>query len=127
MISSGRRRRDRGLAPSHALEHRTQLRRLEVLEQIALGAGLDRTEQVGFVLAHGQHDDRDFGVAGLDLGRRLQSGEVGHPNVHEDDVRRGLVYEIDRLVAVRRLSDHFVAPGEQERSHAIPEESVIVN
>ena len=43
--------RDGRLAPPDRLEHRAELGRLEVLEQVALGAGLDRREQVVLVLA----------------------------------------------------------------------------
>src|ERR1035437_4195395 len=55
--SRGSGRRDGGLATSNAFEHRAQLRRFEVLEQVALGAGLDGAEEVGLILADRQHDD----------------------------------------------------------------------
>ena len=67
-----RRGRDRGLAPGDRLEHRPQLSRLEVLEQVAAGAGLDRLEQVVLVLGHGEHDDRDRGMVAR-LMRRVAS------------------------------------------------------
>ena len=53
------RRGDRGLASFDRLEHRAELRRVEVLEQVAPGPGLDGREQVVDRLARREHHDRD--------------------------------------------------------------------
>ena len=68
MIRGGRSRCDGRLAAGHAFEHRSQLWRFEVLEQVTLSACFDGPEEVGLVLADRQHDNRDLGMALLDPG-----------------------------------------------------------
>ncbi len=80
-------RGDRRLAPADRLEHRPELGRLEVLQEVALGARLDRLEQVVLVLADGQDDDRDRRPGGLDPARSPRGPSHRHPDVHQDEVR----------------------------------------
>ena len=60
--SGGGRWGDGGFAAGNGLEHPAQLRALEILEQVALGAGFDGSEEIVLVLAHGEHHDLDLGV-----------------------------------------------------------------
>ena len=61
----------------------------QILEQVALGAGLDRLEQVGVVLRGGEHDDRTSGSSALMQAGGGQPVQHRHREVHQHDV--GLV------------------------------------
>ena len=67
------------------------------------------------------------GWRSLIAGRGLEARDLRHPDVHQDDVGRGLVDQLDRLVAVGRLAHDLVAPGQQQRGDAVAEEGVVVN
>jgi len=125
--SSGRSRGDGRLAARHPLQHRAELRRLQVLQQIALGAGLDGAEQIGLVLAHGQHHDGHLRMAVVDRRRGLDTGHVRHSHVHQDDIGRRLVYKIDGLRTVGRLAHDLMAPSQQQRGDTISEQGVIID
>jgi hypothetical protein len=99
----------------------SKLGRFEVLEQIALGAGLDGAEEIGLFLADREHDDGDLGVALLDLRGGLQATHVRHADVHQNHFRRRLIHQLDRRAAIGSLAHYFVAPGQQQRRHAIAE------
>jgi len=45
-------------------------------QEVALNTGLDGAEEVASSSLTVEHDDRDFGVSSLDLGRRLDTGHV---------------------------------------------------
>ena len=123
----GRRRRDRGLAAPDALEHGPQLRRLEVLEQVALGAGLDRLEEVVLVLGDGQDDDGDLRPGGLDARRRGKPGTARHPDVHEHEIGLDVRRQRDRLVLAAGEPDHLMAPGTDERRDTVAEQGMVVD
>ena len=119
--SGGGSGRDSRLSAGYSFEHRAELRCLEVLQQIALCSGLYRSEEIGLVLADREHHDGDLGVARLDFGRRFEAGDVGHPDVHQNDVGCGAVDEIDRLSAVGSLAHDLMTPGQQQRCDSVAE------
>ena len=82
----GRRRRDRRLAPTDGVDHRPELRALQVLEEVAAGAGLDRREQVVLVLADGQHHDRRPRARSSTIRRVASRPATRASDVHEDEV-----------------------------------------
>ena len=121
-----RRRTDRGLAATDRLEHGPQLRRLEVLEQVALGTGLDRLEEVILVLGDGEDDDGDRRLGRLDPRRRREPGPARHADVHEHQVRPDLGGQRDRLVLAAGEPHDIVAPRPDERRDPVAEEGVVV-
>ena len=106
--------RERGLAvPDPAEELDDPLRRL-ALEQVTGGAAPDRGEQVLLGPRRGQHDDlaRWCGVA--DPRERLEAAEARHREVEQHELRPEPSRQLDRLLAVGRLTDHGeVVLGEQ--------------
>ena len=57
------------------------------LENISRSARLEYSEDVAPVSVHGEGDDLDPRVVGLDLAGRLYTVEFGHADVHDDHVR----------------------------------------
>ena len=78
--------RDGRVTTGHRVDHRPQLGRLEVLEQVAACTGPDRREQVLLVLADGEHHDRGLRADGGDRPGRLDPAHPRHPHVHQDQV-----------------------------------------
>ena len=85
------------------------------LEQVAGGAGPDGRQDRVVVLVHGQHDDLDVRVPPGDEAGGLDPVEVGHLDVHDDDVRLGLGDQVQRLAAVARRADHLDAVQRAEQ------------
>ena len=121
-----RRRGDRGLAAADRIDHRSELRPFEALEQIAPRARPDRLEQVVLLLGDREHDDGDIRLGLADPAGGLQPSHPGHPDVHEHELGQEGVDEGDRLRAIRGLPDHLVAPGVEQGGHAVAEEGVVV-
>jgi hypothetical protein len=66
-------------------------------------------------------------MARQNLTRRLQTIEVGHPDVHEHHVGLVLRCQSDSLQAVSRLAhDLDIAGTLQHHSHARPDERLVV-
>src|SRR5512146_3218673 len=71
-----------------------------VLEQVALGAALDRLEEVLVLVGDRDDDDADLRQLGFDQPRRLEPVGFGHRDVHEHEVRAQRARELERLDAV---------------------------
>src|SRR5262249_7633316 len=98
----------------------------EVLEQIALCATLDRVEQVRVVLGRGQDDHLDLRLLGADQPRSSQTVQLGHVQIHQQDVRPQPSSLLDRLATVARLADDVYPARLEEASQSISKELVIV-
>ncbi len=89
---------------------------LHVLEQIAVGAGAQRGDQVLGGVGHGEDDDLAGQVARLDGLERLDPVHPLHIEVEEHDVGRKTAGQLDAFDAGRRLADHReFAPGQPEQ------------
>src|SRR3990172_7948944 len=84
--AAGDRRRDRRLAPRREADPLEELLRLEVLQEIAVGAGLDRLEQVVVLVGDREHDDRQVDARTARLADALDATRDGHVHVHHDEV-----------------------------------------
>ncbi len=75
------------------------------LEEIARGAGGEGASDVLVVpvRAHQQHPYRRMVTE--DLARRLDAGQTGQPDVHEDDIGLQGIHEVERPLARLRLAD----------------------
>ena len=119
--------RDGRLASLDRLEHRSELRRLEVLEQVALGAGLDRLEQVVLVLGHGQDHDRGRRVRAALIRDVAASPEP--PGIRTSmSTRSGSTSAASATASALAAgeADDLVAPRPDERGDPVAEERVIV-
>ena len=88
------------LTPSSRLKKSS---RFEVLEQVSLGPRLDRLEEIGVVVGGGQDHHLDLGLLGADQPGGGEPVDLGHREVHQDDVGLELAGELDGLAAVPRL------------------------
>jgi hypothetical protein len=78
-----------------------------LLEEVAVGAGLDGLEEVVLLLGDGQHHDPDGRYAGPDVPGGVDAVAARHADVHEDHVRDQLLHPGDGLLAVARFGDHI--------------------
>ena len=69
-------------------------------------AGLEGAEDVGFVGVHGEDEDTDIRKVLDGLAGRLDAIEVGHRNVHDQNVRQLLLHQLERLATVGGFADH---------------------
>ena len=68
------------------LERGDDLIDVDRLAQIVVGAAFDGAQCGGDAAVSGQHDDRARVVDGAELGDQIQSVDVGHPQVDEDEI-----------------------------------------
>ena len=103
-----------------------KLVRLHVLEQIALGPGLEGGDQVTLVGAGGEHGD-GHGLPGLAQPLEdLQPRHLGHAQVEEDHIRPGLHDPGDARLAVA-LGIHGDAPTFQKLAQPEAEQGMIID
>ena len=120
-------RRDERLAARGGADAGDQLVDGGVLQQVAAGAGHDGVHHVVVVDGDGQHDDAGPRRDARHLARRLDAGEPRHLQVHDDDVRRELADEAQRVAAVVGLSDDLEALFLEQAPQAAAEEVVVVD
>ena len=84
-----------------------QFARAERLGNVIVGSGIQTTHPVAIFAAGGQHDDRHVAGAliAADTPAHLDPGKRGQHPVEQDQVRRFLDHQQDRLLAVDRFGD----------------------
>src|SRR5205823_4577719 len=105
----GQTRRQRWLAAADSLEQCEECVRIQVLEDVALRAALDRLEQVRIVLRGGQNDHLDSGLLRAQQACRRKPVHLGHAQVHQHDVGREPLDLLERFAAVPGLADDIFA------------------
>ena len=109
-----------------------QLLGRDVLEQEAAGARPQRLVDVLVEVEGREHEDADATVgrrvaAARDPPGRLDAVELGHADVHQDDVRRQASGLVDRLAPVRGLADDLeVLLGVEDHAEARADERLVV-
>src|SRR3990172_5978372 len=98
-----------GVAAMDGLDAEQELVYLRLLDDVAVGAGLQGAGDVLVLHVAGEHEDFGLGQAAADLTRRLDAVEAGHDRVHEDDVGLDLLGDLDGLAAVGGLADDLEA------------------
>ena len=93
---------------------------------ITLGAALYGLEQVGIVLGGGQNHNLDRGVLGADQSRRIQSAQLGHVQVHQDNFGMQPRRLLDRLTSVLRLPHDVNAVCLEQAAQTVAKQWVIV-
>src|SRR4029079_5520578 len=121
-------RRKHGFAPerrSHGADERLARR---VLEEVARRAGRDRGSDVA-VGVEGREDEDPGRVADLgQLADRAGTVDLGHPEVHEDDVRPEPLGGGHRLAAIGRLADDLeLRVAVEDAAEAVADDRVIVD
>src|SRR5438477_1798798 len=81
-----------------------QVLRVAGLEDVAAGSGAHRLDHELPVVVGGEHDDPHLGEAAPDLPGGLQAVHLGPPDVHQADLRLGLLHELEEIPPVRGLS-----------------------
>ena len=101
----GQVRAEDGVPAGDRTDRAHDLTGIGALDQVAAGPGAQGGEHRVVVLRHGQHQDAgaDAGL-GQPAGRR-QTAELGHGQVHDDDVGIELLDQAHGLGAGRRLPD----------------------
>ena len=98
------------------------------LQQKSARAGTNRVEDVLVIFEGCQDDDaRRQRRPGEKLPRRLQSVDLGHPDIHEHDVGCQTTGDVDRFLARTGLTHHVnVGLGPKDHLEARPHERLIV-
>src|SRR5262245_7729496 len=78
-----------------------------VLEQVPRGAYLNHRQDVSIGVVGRQHEDVDVGMAPADPRRGGDAVNLGHSQVHQEDMGTKLARQVDGLDAGARLSDDF--------------------
>jgi len=81
-----------------------ELARAERLRDVVVGADTEADQDIGLVVASGEHDD-GHGSLGLDATAHLQPVETGKQEIEHDDVGGDATDEVDTLRAVVRDID----------------------
>ncbi len=97
-----------------------------VTHQISGGTGTQRRGHDILVGVHGQHDDARVGQQVADAARCLDSIDVGHRHIHEDDVGLQLGGEAHRLFAVGRFAHYLEALVGHRSPQTLAEHPMIV-
>src|ERR1019366_2172529 len=98
-----------------------------VLEQVASSSCLQGREEVVLVAVGGEDDHLCLGVVGADPSQGFDAVDIGHLNVHEDDVGFRLPRLRDRLGAIGRSGHHAdVVLYLQHGAEAVEHHGVIV-
>ena len=125
--AAGGARPEDGLTTGDAAQDRGDLVFIGVLEQVAACAGTHRGQQQLVVLEHREHDDADRRVGGGDAAGRLDPVELGHAQVHDDEIGGELIGELDDFVSVGGDGDDVDAVElADQMGEAVAEDGMVV-
>jgi hypothetical protein len=130
--AAGDGRGEQRVAPADQPDRGDQVLGGDVLEQEAAGPGGQRRVDVLVQVERGEDDDPHFGLLpvsplrGQDPPGRLEPVHLGHPDIHQHDVRPVLQRGRDRLPAVRGLGHHRDARGAQDQPEAAPDQRLVI-
>src|SRR6185437_8154905 len=106
--------------------HQRLVRRL--LEDVALGAGLEAPGEQAALAVGREHEDVGLGNLGGDLARGLETVGARHPDVHDHDVRAAAAGKRNGRAAVRRLADNAdVVRAGQRQAQALANDLMIID
>ena len=115
-------------APHERLTDRVQdLIAVRVLEHVARRAGDQHVAHRPLILGARQGHDADRGMGRLESSGGLDAVHRWHANVHQDDVGRGHLHQVERLVSARRLTHDRHLVGVEQRDQRIAEPLVVVH
>lgn len=85
--------------------------RLQGLQEEIVDPELDAALGVFEFLVGGYYHYLGERISFVDAPRQFEAVHIGHGDVDEDHVRLRRLHQVERLEAVRRLADEFVADG----------------
>ena len=93
---SCKRGRDERVALQRGMHRKEELGLCRVLEDIAAGAGFQRAARIRRLLVHREEDYPDVRIVVFELRERVDSIQVGHGDVGDDDVGPQSVCSLDQ-------------------------------
>src|SRR3989442_1026649 len=115
-------------AAGSQFEPGAQIFRLQILQQIPIGAGAHRLQDVAFVVGNRQHDAAGARVRLLDALQGRDARHSLHVQIDQHDVRRDLARQLDPARAVAGFTDELqVGVRLDQLRHAAPEQGVVVS
>ena len=110
------------------LDRADQLLQRHVLEQVALGAGLDPGQYQLVVVEGGEDDRRRQALGAGQCLQGLQARHHRHPHIHQHHVGFELRDDLERLAAVAGLADDLDAVGQRQQcSDALAYQRLVVH
>ncbi len=98
------------------------------LEEVAASAGIEDTCDIALIGVHGEGDDFDLRIGGVDFSGCFHAVEAGHGDIDEDDVGGKLRGHGDGIAAVLGLGDDCEAIGIiEQRSDASSHHGVVID
>ena len=110
----------------HLLHEVLQLVQVERLDEVVVGARLERLHRGLDHRVAGHHDDFERRVVPLHLVEHLKAVHLGHPDVDQRGVEDLMADQVDRFAAARHQGD-VVAPRAQRIAQELPNVGVIVD
>jgi hypothetical protein len=124
----GDRRRQHRLTAGGVTHRIGQLGTRGVLEQITRCARFDRAQDVGVGLIRGDDDNPRARQRGKDPLGRHHAVDIGHPQIHENDIGAKRFGQCNRLCARTRLADNReVVFGVDHPAQAFADHGVVVD
>jgi acetyl-CoA acetyltransferase len=100
--------------PQQRLDPREQLLAAEGLDDVVVGAGAEAPHLVDLAAARGEQDHRNVAQVAQAL-ERLESIELRHREIHDDEVRRVRVERAERSATVLSGLDAVSSPAQELR------------
>ena len=97
------------------------------LDEVANGSRQHGLEHVLLGTGDREHQDSGRRDSLPKPARRLYAAQLGHLEIHQDDVGTGLCDRGDRLLAVAGSADHVESVRAEQRGECLPEEAIVVD
>ena len=96
-----------GLALSHNADRAFQIDFRIFFEQVTFGAGSKSPYQICLIGMHAEHDDSDLWILFDDLSGGLDTIQIRHRNIHNDDFRCKFIGHRDRFASVTGFTHYL--------------------
>ena len=120
-------RRDHAAAGGRLADRVEDLLAVGVLQHVAGGARDQHLPNGVLILDTGEGHDPHLGEGRLQQARRLDPVHLGHPDVHQDDVRLGGAHEAHGVGAARCGAHDDELLGPQQRREGLPEPRIVIH
>ncbi|MCY1358306.1 hypothetical protein D9M69_448360 [compost metagenome] len=99
-----------------------------VLEQVAMGSGLQRLHDQGRVGVHREDQDLALRAHPLELLQGFEAAGLAHRNIQQDNIRGETPNHFEQLRAVTGLTDDGIAGQiHYQGAHASPDQRVVIH
>ena len=76
-----------------------------ILQQIAARTGLEHFAHIDGILVHAEGEDAGMRQRGGESPRGFDAVQFGHRNIHDDDVWRGFLRQLQNVASIARFAD----------------------